>query len=106
MTYAKTALMIAIAAGSLSTAHVAQAGDVVSFKLKLFELESAEGRKKLLVRIKSKASLECFDRSSSFYYDRDACKEDLQTQWIAAIGDSRLAALVSKGKETLASAAN
>jgi UrcA family protein len=104
--YARTALMIAIAAGSLSTAHVAQAGDVVSFKLKAFELESAGGRTKLLARIRSKAWSECSDRSSVFNHDRDACKQDLQTQWIDAIGDSRLAALVIKGKDNLASAAN
>jgi UrcA family protein len=104
--YFKRAVVIAIAAGSLNTAQFAQASDTVSFKLKAFELETVAGREKLLIRMKSEAGAACLTQSYSFFQDRFACKEDLQTQWIDAIGNPALAAMMRKGKDSLASAAN
>jgi UrcA family protein len=106
MKHLKTVLMFAIAACSVNSAQAASAPDGESFRLKAYELETAEGRKKLLARMKSKAASACISRSYSFHQDTDACKKDLQTQWIAAIGNPALAALVRKGKDSFASASN
>jgi UrcA family protein len=100
------ALLIVVSAGSLNTAQVAQAGEVVSFRLKAAELQSTEGREKLLVRMRSNASAACSAQSYSYYSDRIACKKHLQAQWIDAIGNPALADLARKGKDKLASASN
>jgi UrcA family protein len=106
MKYVSTALLIAIAAGGVITPQIALAADeAITFKLKAVELESADGREKLLVRIKSKAKSECMARSSALYFDVFGCKKDLEAQWIAAIRNPALAALVSKNKGNLAIAA-
>jgi UrcA family protein len=104
--YFSKALMIAIAVGGVSTAQIAQASEGVSFKLKASELETASGREKLLARMKLEARAACSGLSFSFFEDRFSCKEDVQAQWIDAIGNPALAALIRKGKDSLASAAN
>jgi UrcA family protein len=106
MKYVSTALLIAIAAGSAITPQIAHAGlDTITFKLKAAELETADAREKLLVRIKSKAKSECFARTSAFNFDVSRCSKDLESQWIAAIRSPALAALATKGKGSVAIAA-
>jgi UrcA family protein len=106
MKYVNKAVLIAIAASSLCTTQIAQASDAVSFKLKASELETAAGREKLLIRMKLEARAACNGRAFSFFQDRFSCKEDVQAQWVDAIGNPALAALIRKGKDSLASAAN
>jgi UrcA family protein len=106
MKYVSKALLIALAAGSAITPQIAHAADeAITFKLKAIELESADSREKLLVRIKSKAKSECMARSSAFSFDAFACRKDLEAQWIAAIRNPALAALVNKDKRSMAIAA-
>jgi UrcA family protein len=106
MKYVSTALLIAIASGAAITPQIAHAADgAITFKLRAVELESADSREKLLVRIKSKAKSECMARSSTFSVDAFACRKDLEAQWIAAIRNPALAALVTKDKRSMAIAA-
>jgi UrcA family protein len=106
MNIVKKALLIAIVTSSVCTAHIAQANDGASFKLNASELETATGREKLLIRMKSEARKACTARSYSFFQDRLSCRDEVQAQWIDAIGNPALAALIRKGKNSLASAAN
>jgi UrcA family protein len=104
MKYITTALLIAVTAGSFITPQVAMAGDPVTFKLQATELNSVAGREQLLVRIKSSAKKACMNLGFSAFYTLDTCRVDIETQWITAINNPTLTALVRNKSVNIASA--
>ncbi len=107
MKYVSTAILIAIASGSAMSPLVAKAEDIVTFKLKAVELDSSDGREKLLGRMKSKAKMACYGQSFSPYGEIQTskqCRESLTSQWIAAIGSPALASLHRSGDASVAAA--
>jgi UrcA family protein len=104
MKYVSTALLIAIAASGAITPQVAIAGDPVTFKLQATELNSAAGRAQLLIRIKSSAKKACTNQGYSAFHSLDYCRSDIETQWITAINNPTLTALVRNKSVNIASA--
>jgi UrcA family protein len=104
MKYISTALLMAVAAGNVITPQVAMAGDSVTFKLKATELNSIAGRELLLTRIKSSAKKACMNQGNSAFYSLDYCRADIEAQWIKAIDNPTLTALVRKENVNIASA--
>jgi UrcA family protein len=102
-----TAILFAISLGSVNTSQIAKAEDKVSFKLQAIELESIEGMETMLGRMKSEAKLACAGRTFSRNYALQTateCREDIQTQWIEAIGSPALEAHMLKNNVDVASA--
>ena len=63
----------------------------VDFAFTTSELATEKGRADMLVRMKATASNACVGKRSAAYSSAEACREDLEQQFIAAIESQMLA---------------
>ncbi len=71
----------------------ALAAERVAFKYNTAELRDAAAVEKLHNRLTRKAMRACGPEDVRYLADRQRCAKELADQWIAEIGDQRLAAL-------------
>lgn len=82
----KMATLLAATVGLGTVPQVAFAGEVVKFELLESELSTFEGRQIVLERMKLEAKAACHKPSGpSAYSSAEDCRDDLVTQWIAAL---------------------
>lgn len=86
-----TAMVMGLMTVSILIPNVAQAEEVVEFEYLPSELQSFEGRQLLVKRIQTEARSACRDNIILPYYaPARTCRQDLETQWLAAIGSPSL----------------
>lgn len=86
-----TAMLIGLMTGPTLFPNAAQAQEVVQFEYLRSELQSLEGRQYLVKRIKTEARSVCRDGAMPPYYaPPKTCRQDLEAQWLVAIGSPAL----------------
>ncbi len=100
-----TAMLTGLMTVSTLFPNVAQAEEVVEFEYLSGELQSLEGRQFLVKRIKAEARSACRgSRMVTYYAPARKCRQNLEAQWLAAIGSPSLATHLQSNSLKLADA--
>ncbi len=76
-----------------SPAFAGEAKDAVKFRFDRSALQTDEGAEKVYSAMRAKAWSKCDPRNERTRGAIEACADDLDSQWVSASGDRRLAAL-------------
>jgi UrcA family protein len=87
------AILLASSLGATATSASAGSREMISFGYKPHELVTEQGREALLERLKATTQAACRGiQATSIFHTPKGCRDDLERQFLAAIGSSGLAA--------------